>query len=117
MTYIELETGEKVFIILSLLIISLALIILFYCKDPKVAKSFVKDSFLCLIAGFILYYYFKYVINLLIFLAIIWVIDKICGCVDDQNRRNRGNPPNFSLLKYLNQFQGPMQDMHVNYYE
>ena len=117
MTYIELETGEKVFIILSLLIISLALIILFYCKDPKAAKLFAKDSFLCLIAGFILYYYFKYVISFLILFAIVCVIVKICGCDDDQNRRNRGNLPNFSLLKYLNEFQGPMQDMHVNYYE
>ena len=116
MTYIELETGEKVFIILSLLIISLALIILFYYKDPKVAKSFVKDSFLCLIAGFILYYYFQYVISILILLVIVGVIVKICDC-DDQNPRNRGNLPNFSLLKFLNQFQGPMQDMQVNYYE
>ena len=95
----------------------MALIILFYCKDPKVAKSFVKDSFLCLIAGFILYYYFQYVISFLILLAIVGVIVKICDCDDDQNPRNRGNLPNFSLLKYLNQFQGPMQDMQVNYYE
>ena len=106
-----IETETIVFISLSILIILLTLVIYIYSKDGRDAKWFAKNSFICMIVGFLLYDHFKLVVGLLelfvILYVILYVIDKICP-----NPPNEQNLPNFPpFMDFFNQ----MQDMHFDY--